>query len=101
MIVGDFAYEFRPQGLPLAGTFRAPPAGAARRPAGETRRANQRFDYALQILALGGVEAGSEAHVIKQAFGVVEAQQKRSNPSPFFCVAKAADHAVDAANALH
>src|SRR6185503_7365483 len=46
LIVADFDHEHRLQRLPLAGALRVPPAGTARRAAGEARR----LDQGLQLL---------------------------------------------------
>ena len=74
MVVADFAHQLWFERLPFAGTFGPPAAGAAGRSAGESGRTDKRFDCLLQILALFGVEAGGEAHVIELALIVIESQ---------------------------
>src|SRR5947207_15493653 len=80
MIVTNFDDQFRPQRLPFSGTLGAPPAGAARRVAGESGRLDKAFELPGQRLAVEVVQCGGKSDVIELAFAVVEAEQQGTHP---------------------
>ena len=80
MIVAHLDHEFRPQRLPFSGTLGAPPAGAARRVAGESGRLDKAFELPGQRLAVEVVQCRGKPDVIELAFAVVEAEQQGTHP---------------------
>src|SRR5438067_867018 len=97
MVVADLDYELRLERAPRARALRRPAARATRCLAGEAGRCDQALEPFGQCFARSGLDARREADVLQQMVVVIEAEQQRADEFRVRAIAKAADHAIGAA----
>src|ERR1043165_9943044 len=68
--------------------------------AGETRRLDQRFQFADQRFSIGRTQTRTIPDMVQQASLIVESEQERADDFAFGGVAKASDNAIRSAGAF-
>src|SRR5438067_3282774 len=100
MVIRYFDHEFGGQRLPLGRALRAPATGPAWRSSREPGCFDQGLEFFREGLAVPLWNVGGEADVMQKSRVVVEPEQQGSDHLPVARIAKPADDAIGAADAL-